>query len=455
MKIELEALGKQRYRVRGEIDFETLRRERLRRARAYAPYVQVKGFRPGHVPPDIVARHIGPALDEEAREAVARQALADVAKERSLSPTFDPDIRFEDTGADGSVSFTAEFEALPTLDPKDYLGVEVPELDLPPVTDDDVEAGLKQFQETRVSYEERPADSVAHEGDLARCEIVFKDAATGEVLKGPGPWVVIVGLSDEPFPDTGRELLGMRAGEERSFTRRLEADNPLRIEGPREVEVRIKVLSLARRVVPPLDDEFAKRYGGVETLQEWKDKVRARLEEQRRETLREMRADAVISAILRANPIEIGDETVRRLAASTEDRVKERLLPGLPAEQREKISLGIAAERIESFTRERLARTLLLDAIARREGVEATPEELEEKLAEIAKENDIPLPQVRAAATPEVLERLRAQIRQEKTLDMLVRYAVVKPRVLDTESVTPAAAGPSLVVRPDGNEVMP
>ncbi len=444
MKTELEALGRQRFRIRGEVDAETLRRERHRRARAYAPYVQLKGFRPGHVPIELVARQVGPALDEEARESAARQAIAAVLKERSLSLTFDPDIEYGDTGADGSIPFTAEFETLPTLDPKDYLGVEVPDLDLPPVSDDDIEAGLKRLQESVATYQERPADSVAHEGDLAVCEVALRNAATGEAVEEPRTLRLEVGLADEPLPDIGRELLGMRAGEERSFSRTVASKNESGEETTQSVEATVKVQKVMEKVLPALDDEFARRYGTAETLAAWKDKLRTHLEKKRQETLREMRAEAVVSAILQANPFEIGEETVRRLAAATESRAKERLMPGIPAEQREQVSLGIEPEKMESFARDRLARHLLLDAISKREGIEATPEDLDRKLEEIARELDVPLPRLRAAVSPEVLDRLNSQIRHEKTLDMLVRYAVVKPRVVE------AAA-----TRPDPDEVQP
>ncbi len=467
MKTELEALGRQRFRVRGEVDADTLRRERNRRARAYAPHVHVKGFRPGHVPLELVARQIGPALDDEARESAARQAIADVLKERSLSLTFDPEIQYGEAGADGTVPFTAEFETLPTLDPKDYLGVEVPDLDLPPVSEDDVEAGLQRLRESAATYQERPADSVAHEGDIATCEVALRDAETGEALGDPRTLRLAVGLADDPLPDIGRELLGMKAGEERSFPRTIPAKDGSGEEVPRKVEASVKVQALMEKVLPALDDDFARRYGGTETLAEWKDRLRAHLENKRQETLREMRADAVVSAILQANPIEVGEETVRRLAAQTESQVKERLMPGLSAEQRDQVPLGIAPERMESFARDRLARNLLLDAIAKHEGVEVAPEDLERKLEELSQELDVPLPRLRAAASPDLLDRLRSQIRHEKTLDMLVRYAVVKPRVVETGTMPPDRAGPPPgtggggpadrpdAARPDDNEVTP
>lgn len=450
MKIELEALGNQKFRVRGELDADTLRRERNRRARAYAPLVHLKGFRPGHVPIELVARQIGPVLDDEARESAARQAIADVLKERSLSLTFDPDIQYGEAGADGTVSFTAEFETLPTLDPKDYLGVEVPDFTLPPVGEDDVEAGLKRLRESAATYQERPADSVAHEGDMATCELTLRDADTGEALGEPQTLHLEVGLADEPLPDIGRELLGMKVGEDRSFSRTILTKDDSGEEATRKVEATVKVETVMEKVLPALDDDFARRYGGTETLDAWKDRLRAHLEKKRQETLREMRADAVVSAILQANPIEVGEETVRRLAAVTELQVKERLMPGLSAEQRDQIPLGIDPERMQSFARDRLVRNLLLDAIAKREGVEAAPEDLERRLEELAQELDVPLPKLRVAVSPEVLDRLRSQIRHDKTLDMLVRYAVVKPRVVETGMMPPDQADPSLVAGGEG-----
>lgn len=429
MRIELDEIGKQRFRLSGEVDAETLRRERLKRARAYAPYVQIKGFRPGHVPLEMVARHLGPALDEEARESAVRRALSEVLKERSLTLTFEPAIQYGDTNEDGAIPFTTEFETLPDLDPKDYLGVEVLDVDLPPVNDEDVEVLLKRLQVSAAVYRERPADSVAHEGDMTTCELVLCDEA-GAVIGESRTLELEAGLADKPLVDIGREILGMKAGEERSFNRTLPVEGAT--DTPRNVTATVKVVSIREKVVPPLDDEFARRYGGCETLEEWRGRLRDYLEKKRQKTLKQMREDAVVSTILRANPFEVGEETVRRLAAEAESRVKERLMPGVPTERLKQVPLRLDAERMETFARDHLARKLLLDAIAKREGVEAAPEDVEQKLGEMAVELDVPLPRLRAAVGPEALERLRAQIREEKTLDMLVRYAVVKPRGAET-----------------------
>lgn len=455
MKIELEALGKQRYRLRGEMDAETLRRERLRRARAYAPHVHVKGFRPGHVPPELVARQIGPVLDEEAREAVARQALADTLKERSLAPTFAPEFEFGAMTADGCIPFSAEFETLPLLEPKDYLGVEIPEISLPPVSEDDVMAGLMRLREAAATYVESAADRPCHEGDQAICDILVRGEETGDIVGEHHGVSLSAGFADTPVPDIGREVLGMKVGDEKTFTRTVAMKDASGTEVHQEVHVTVRVRKLSEKVLPSLDDDFARHYGGKETLQEWKESLRERLEEKRQKILKEMREDAVITEILRGNPIEVGDETVRRLATETETRVKERLMPGVPEEQRQQIPLGISQEKMESYARNHLLRNLLLDAIARREGIDATPEDLDKKLQEIASEADLPLPKLKAMIGAKALDDLRAQIRHEKTLDMLVRYAVVKPRVVLSEDESPGEAEATRILRPNLDEVTP
>ncbi|MBM4398391.1 MAG: trigger factor family protein, partial [Deltaproteobacteria bacterium] len=139
MKADLEDLGNLKYRMSVEVDLDQLREMRRRLARAYSSRVNLRGFRPGHAPLEMVMRQLGPALEVEAREAVVGETLGKALEEKKLKPSTEPKVEIGEDGPGGEVRYTAEFEAFPIMEPKDYLGVEVEEPTLPPITEETVD----------------------------------------------------------------------------------------------------------------------------------------------------------------------------------------------------------------------------------------------------------------------------------------------------------------------------
>jgi len=430
MKVEIEELGDLKVRITVEVDADTFQDKKKTLARSYAPHVTMKGFRPGKAPLEMVMRQIGPALDGEVREDIIKTTFTDALDEKSLKPSVEPQVEIKDAGDDGSFSYSAEFECMPTIDPTDYLGVEVVDPTLPEIKDEDVEAGLERMQQAAATWEAKEADSVGHENDMAICRLVIKDPGTEEVIKEEDDRRLVVGMADYPVADMGRELLGMKAGEEKTIKGTFSEGPMAREDGEeaasREALVTVEVKELSAKKVPDIDEEFAKRYGGGVSLEEWRAKVRKQLETGRERSLKEIKEDAVVEAILEKNKLELGQATVDRLAKAAEDAAKARMLPTMSQEERDKIDLGLPREETEAQARRNLSRQVVLQAIADKEGVEVTEEDFDAKLEEMSTEMGIPVPKLKARLGGDEGEQMKTRMRLEKTLDMLVRYAVAK-----------------------------
>ena len=436
MKAEVEGLGNLKYRLTVDVDAESYQKARMALARKYAPHVNMKGFRPGKAPMDMVLKQLGAGLDVETKEKLVGDTLQQQLTAKDLKPSTEPRVEFLPDGEDGSIHFTAEFEALPNVDLKDYLGVTVQEPTMPPVTDEAVGEALARMQRAGTKFEPKPEDGVGCEDDMAVCDVTLKDAE-GAVVRETKESRVVVGSDEEPVKGAGRELLGMRAGEEKSITgetgtitsRGLPAAEGGDAEAgvPRTLTAEIKVKQILAKNVPALDDELAKKFGDVQTLDELKVKVRARLDEALQERRSELLKDAVLDAVIRANPLELGQETVSRVAAAAEEETKERYFGQLSPEQRAQIDLGVPKEQSEAEARKNLTRSIVLGAVADKEGIEVTNEDFDAKLAELAVETGMPVPRLRARLAGEEGEPLRRRIKLDKTLDLLMRYAVVAP----------------------------
>jgi len=450
MKSECEDLGACKYRVRLEIEPEKFEEAKRKLAKRYAHLVEVKGFRPGKAPLELVMRKIGPVLIDEARQTLADESLHTVLEERGIRLSSTPNISLEEDGPDGSLRFSAEFEGFPKIDPKDYLGIEVQAPLVPPVSEEDVDKVLEDMRHNGGRYEPKGPDSVAMEGDLAECEVTLQ-SEDGSTLLGPVNFYVRAGLDDDPVKDVGREILGMRVSESKAIAGEFGRLARMQLEKAGKDEINgiavVQVRALRALVLPELDDEFAKNVSERETLAELREDVRRRLEESRQQEYERLLKEAVIDAAVKANPIQVGSQTMDNLVEATEYELKRTLLPHLSPEERDEVNLRIPREASQDHAMKVFSRFVVLKAIEEKEGITVTKEEVDTRLREIAEAEGMPLPKLRARISQ---DELKEQLAREKTIDLLMRYAVVKPatdsasanndqRVIITDSPAPTS----------------
>lgn len=471
MKVEREDLGGLKYRLTVEVEPADVRKHRERLARAYSHHVNLRGFRPGKAPIEMVIRQLGPSLELEVREYAVSQAFQDALKEHALKPSTDPKVDIAEPAEDGSIKFTAEFESYPAVDVKDYLGIEVETPVVPGVDEADVDGTLERMQQSRGKFEDRPADSVAVEGDMIVCDLELVSEDGQQVLQPKRETRVMIGEDDEPVAGIGRALLGLKAGEtkevagglgrlaKRVIERAMKpapkpepaegeeapAEEPPAPQAPENGLARVAVKRVLVKTLPPLDDAFAKEFGDDMTLDGLKAQIRERLEAQHAEQVKEAWRDAVVAAVVAANPVELGADTIQRVAEAAQAEALEQMLPNMPAEERAKLGLAMPKEQGLEEARKNLARMIVLQAIADKEGVEVSEDDVNAHLAGLAAQHQMPLPRLRAQLKDEQIDSLKRRLQLDKVLDMLQRYAVAKaaPAAEPVAAEAPASEAPA------------
>lgn len=483
MKIEVQQQGQQRVRIEGRFEADEVRKERMRLGREYAGRVSIPGFRPGKAPVDLVIRRLGEDFDQEVRDHLVQSALDTAMKDHSLHPStsLDPDVG--KPAPDGSFSFTVEFETFPHIEVKDYLGVEVPEPDLPPVDDGLVEGSLDNLRERIARFEEKEEAAEAHEGDLAVCQVALLDPETGAPLIDPFETRIQVGLDDEPVADAARSLLGQKAGDAvevegavgRITARRLpeepkpaaehepaeatpeseatpdsestpEAEPPK----PRIVKARIEVRQLLERRVPAADDDLARRLGHPD-LASLKADLRKRLEEERQTARKDQILESVLLKLEEQHPIDLGEQTLEKAIVDENRRILMKALGPSNLHLADQLSgIELPREKTEPAARRSLHRAWIIENIARQEHIEVTSQDIAEEIGRMAEETRQSAEEIYRYYTQNRTrqQELFTQVRIRKVLDLLTRYAVVQAPaapapVTSGETAEPAATEPA------------
>jgi trigger factor len=320
------------------------------------------------------------------------------------------------------MTFRAVFETLPLVELPEWKGLRVSARGAS-VTDEDVEKELDRLREEAARFdpiEGRPARL----GDWVLGDLAWRPLDGGKGGHDENALVEIGNPGNHEGMNKGLE--GMSVGETKEIDVTWGPDAAPSVAG-KTVRYRVTVKGLKQKVVPAADDEFAKDLGEFESLAQLRERLRHQLlaaEEQRAD--REVKA-ALVEALVAKASFEVPEALVERhMTARTEN-----LARGLAYQGIDPRKVGVNWRDYRESTREDSVKAgkadILLDEIARREGIEVQEAEIEAELARLAERSGRAKELVRRQMEKEgELSALRARIREEKTLDLLKANASIE-----------------------------
>jgi trigger factor len=364
--------------------------------------------------------------------------VGEALRERGLEPVAAPDIR-ELVLEDGQpMSFVADFETLPPVDPGEYTGI--PLRKRPAVLEvGAVDRALDHLQERHARWhpvEDRPAET----GDTMLLDVTRTRQTRLISLPGeeapppPSPEdgkpeqlenvTVELGASANP-PGFDDHLTGASTGDVRQFTVTYPSNYEVQEMAGATMEYVATVKSIRRKELLPLDDDFAREVSDLETLDALRDRIREDLQRGAEQDVEhEMRHELLqqLAQRLKTAPDTLIDAEIdRRL----EDFVRRLVEQGIDPMQ-----VGVDWQQFRERQREPATQTvkstLVVDEIARREGIQATDEDLAAEIEKFGDRSGRTPAAIRARLEKEgALDRLRAGIVREKTVSWLIEHAAV------------------------------
>jgi trigger factor len=227
-------------------------------------------------------------------------------------------------------------------------------------------------------------------------------------------------------PGFDEQLLGLEAGATKTFSIQYPADYAITELANTEVSYTVTIKAIKRRVLPELDDEFAKDLGDFETLEGLRGRVREDLEHEAKHAAeRELRAELMTQLAARV-PFELPQSLVERELDRRIEEFARRLEDQGINPNEAGIDWRVFRESQRDVAREAVAAALVMDEVARREELGATDEEVEGEVARFAERSGRTPAAVRAELEKQRgLSRVRAGLRREKTIDFLLARATI------------------------------
>jgi trigger factor len=425
MKVEFVDVSETRKRLTIEIPSDAVDAEIDRITARVGRSAKVPGFRPGKVPTKVVWQRYKDDILHDVAHGLVPQALEDALRERDIDPIDTPDVRDVVVEQGRPLSFVATFDAVPAFDPGDYRGLALLRKAVT-VSDGTVDDALERLRQRAARFE--PVDGRPLAADDWATVDLERQVLTGDAPPAPDTHenVTIDLAADANPPGFGDHLVGLEPGAQTVFTVEYPPDHAVTEMAGRSVRYRVTLKAVKQRVVPALDDEFAKDLGQFDSLAALRDRVRQDIEQEAtHETDRELRGD-LLAQLARRVLFPVPDALVEHEL----DRRVEELARRLYEQQVDPRKAGIDWNEFRTAQRdaatESVKATLVLDEIARREPVVVSDEDLDQEIARFAERSGRPVPAVRAQMEKDNgTERLRGGMRREKTMDLLLANASI------------------------------
>lgn len=395
--------------------------------------VQLPGFRPGKVPLSVVQKRYGGSVLAEVLEALLEDSSRALVSERGLRPALQPKIDVEKYEDGGDLAFNMTLELLPDIEPGDLAAIEL-ERPVADVPEEKVTESLTRIAETTKTTEPVTDDRAAANGDVV--VIDFDGSVDGEKkpgMKGEG-YELELG-SGSFIPGYEEQLVGAKAGEHRSVV----VTFPEQYHAPelagKEAVFEVDVKEIRASVVPPLDDEFAKKVG-LSGLEELTKMVRERMEREYAGVSRLRVKRQLLDKLAETHDFTVPDGMVEIEFQGIWERLQEEIKAGQAGEDADKSEDELKTE-YRAIAERRVRLGLLLSEIGRRNNIEVTQEELNRAVINEARRFPGQERQVFEffKNTPHAVENLKAPIFEDKVVDFIIELAKVTETKVSVEDL--------------------
>ena len=369
----------------------------------YKTRIQIKGFRRGKVPLEIIKNRFGRAIEEVTiDEEIIPRFYKQAIQQENLKPVDVACIERVSYDRTEGLRFKAKVEVEPDIQPVGYKGIRVKK-EIYEVTEEDVEDALEELRERYATV--YPVEDQAKEGDYILADLQELDP-TGVPVVGKKWENRYFRLGSNEFD---QQLIGVKPNEERVVVVNSPEDYEEREGEAQPQRFSVKVKQIQGKELPELDDEFAKDVGDYETLEELKADLRKKLEEEKKKEARERMRDELINEVVKNNDFE--------LPPAMMNTYFELLFKSMRKNSQEPIDEELIKDQYRPIAIRTLKWHILYRKIAEAEGIGVTEEEVEERLEELSQQRRPPY---------QDKNRIKEDLLEEKVLDFLEQNALIE-----------------------------
>jgi trigger factor len=385
----------------------------------------VKGFRPGKAPRSVLERLYGASIPAEIERSLIVETLQQAVELSTLQPLVEPAVESESPEAGSSFTYKARLELKPEIELPDLEGLpgKRPSAD---VGEDEVLTQLEELRERNAPIIEEPEGTAADEGHFVTMDYEgFVDDEPFEGGSAKGHELEIGG--GRFIPGFEEQLVGARAGDDVTVEVTFPEEYGNAALSGKPAIFKVHVEALKKKTPAELDDEFAKDLGeDFETLDDLRNRIRTDLAEERAKSAETELQKSVMDSLVARTDFEVPPGIVERQLQHELQSFQQQYGRFVPEDVLQQ-QLGRMAEEGRPAAERRVREAFLLEAVGTAQGVEATEEEVDGRLAEMAEERGVELAQLQKMATEQGWHAsIKSELVDRKALAFLTERAEIE-----------------------------
>jgi trigger factor len=425
MKVSVEEISVVKKKIHVEVPEDEVKKEVDSFYSDLKKKAKIKGFRPGKAPREILERYFKDYAKGEILQKLIQDTFPKALSETTLAPVSHPVFDPKELEGGKPFEYSAIVETKPEIKVEGYVGLNL-EGKRDTVKEEEVEERLKNLQNLHAQLKTIPESRPARKGDYVLIDYEAREG--GKPLEeGKGVDVAVELGSGRFIPGLEENLAGLMPEEEKEAEVTFPGDYGYRKWAGKTLTFQVKVKEIKEKILPSLDDEFAKDLGDYESLEALKTKLREDLQKEREKGLDRQLKDQIVDQLVQRNPMEVPPSLVEEQTHALISETKMRL----GSQGMDLKDVGMNEEKLhgdyEPMAERQVKTFLIIEKIALQEGIAVSDEEVEGRLKEISERSRQKFEAVKRYYEKNgLLPEVKAGILSEKTLNFLLEKANVK-----------------------------
>jgi trigger factor len=430
MKIQIDSVSDVKKKISVIVPEERIQQEVSDALDKAQKQAVLPGFRPGKAPRSMLEQKFGKSIEAEVCQDLLRTSITQAIEENQLDAITISEMSEPKREIGKGLSFNASIEVRPTIQPKNYTGVKVKGA-AEKVKDEDISKVLERLLDQNATLKPMEDAKKAKKNDYVSMTVERLDEKGNSMEKGDLQEQLHLIGHEQSIKEVDDAILKASIGDTIEVT--VPAPKHNHAEGEScghdhsDMKLRLGLKSLKAKVLPELNDDFAKTVGPFETLDALKKQISEDLEKELGDRNKVENVKALLAQILKDNPASLPDTLIENELLQLRQEMFQHMMSSgmnqLPADfSEEKMTKELRPE-----AERRVHEQLVLGAIAKKENIDVTSEEMQTRIAQYAQAMRKPVGEVRDQYVKNGrMEGLRFQILAQKTLDFLLSQANIQ-----------------------------
>ena len=387
--------------------------------------ISVPGFRKGKAPRKMVEKMYGKEIFyEDAINAVLPEMYDEAVKELNLDVMSRPEVSVDAIEEGKPVVVTCEVAVKPEVTLGEYKGLEV-EAEDATVTEEDVNAEIERVANRNARMVE-VTDRAAQMDDILTID--FEGFMDGTAFAGGKGENHDLKLGSHSFIDTFEDqLVGKNVGDECEVNVTFPAEYHQKDLAGKPAMFKVAVKAIKFNEVPEINDEFVKEVSEFDTLDEYKADTKKNLEERKAKQVEESRKAKLLSKVVETSTMDMPEPMVLEQCDQMINNFAQTLrYQGMDMQKYMEMTgstIDTMRQSVRSEAERRLKESLVLEAIAKAENLEATDEDVEKELETMAAMYGMEVDKLKAAVTEAETESIKGELKTKKALEFIAENA--------------------------------